>query len=211
MGFDEGPRVQAGRRVRNSSIDRARLKRPSRPFAEFSISEDVLGAWRPIHRTVQFALAIVAASDARMRAASAWPDEQPEDLRLTPGLVHAAEGGVSVHVRHRLRPSQAFGAAVISFDSRITRTEFRLLADAVVAKDGDWRTWHRTAFRMAELVEAYAAAYGLAKGRTQEARARAAGRALSDLSARAYRRWECGLETKSEWADPLWALLGARG
>lgn len=201
--------MTARRRVRSSSIDRAKRKTPSRPFADFSISEEVLAAWRPIHRTVQFALAIVAASDARMRAVSIWPGEQPDELRVTPGLVFAAEGGVSIHVMHRLRPSEAFGEEAWFFDSRHRRTDFRLLGYAVVAKDGDWRTWHRTAFRMAELVEEYAAAYASAEGRTAEGRARAAGWALSGRGADSYRRWERALETRFGQADCLWALLQA--
>ena len=196
------------RRVRRSSIRRAKLKRPSRPFAAFSVLEEVLVQWRPIHRTVQFALAIVAASDVRMRAASTWPGEQPDELRATPGLVFAAEGGVSIHVLHRRRPSEAFGEETWFFDSRRERTDFRLLGYAVVAKDGDWRTWHRTTFRMAELVEEYAAAFVNAKGRTAEARARAAGRALSGLSWSQYRRWERLLDDRFGDADCLWTLLG---
>lgn len=74
-----------------------------------------------------------------------------------------------------------------------------------MAKDGDWRTWHRTAFRLAELVEAYASA----EGRTAKARARAAGRAPSGRNASAYRRWERSLVDKFGAADCLWALLGA--
>lgn len=201
--------MAARRPTRRSSIQRAKLRRPSRPFADFSISDEALAAWRPIHRTVQFALAIVAASDTRMRALSIWPGEQPDELRVTPGLVFAAEGGVSIHVMHRLRPSEAFGEEAWFFDSRHRRTDFRLVSYGIVAKDGDWRTWHRTAFRMAELVEAYAAAYASAKGRTAEARARAAGRALSGRSASAYRRWERSLNEKFRDADCLWALLGA--
>ena len=126
------------------------MKRPSRPFADFSVAEEVLAAWRPIHRTVQFALAIVAASDAQMRAASTWPGERPDELRVTPGLVFAAEGGVSIHVLHRRRPSEAFA----------------------------------------------------------EARARAAGRALSGRSSSQYRRWERLLDDGFGDADCLWALLG---
>lgn len=201
--------MTARRPARRSSIQRAKLKRPSRPFADFSITEDVLAAWRPIHRTVQFALAIVAASDARMRVLSAWPGEEPDELRVTPGLVFAAEGGVSIHVLHRVRPSEAFGQEAWFFDSRRRRTDFRLVGGRIVAKDGDWRTWHRTAFRMAELVEDFAGAYASAKGRTAEARARAAGRAVSGRSASAYRRWERSLDDKFGDADCLWAFLGA--
>ena len=164
--------------------------------------------WRPIHRTVQFALAIVAASDPRMRAASTWPGEQPDELRVTPGLVLAAEGGVSIHVLHRRRPSEAFGERAIFFDDRCMRTDFRLVGSGVVAKDGDSRTWHRTTVRMAELVEEYAAAYAAATGRTAEARARAAGRALSGRSSSQYRRWERLLDDRFRLADCLWALLG---
>jgi hypothetical protein len=205
---DEGLRDRTGRRVRRSSIHRAKLKRPSRPFADFSVAEEVLAAWRPIHRTVQFALAIVAASDARMRAASTWPGERPDELRVTPGLIFAAEGGVSIHVLHRRRPSEAFGNREVYFDSLRRRTDFRLLGYAVVAKDGDWRTWHRTTFRMAELLEEFAAAFVNAKGRTAEARARAAGRALSGRSSSQYRRWERSLDDRFGDADGLWAFLG---
>lgn len=204
----QAPRARAGRRVRSSSIDRARLKRPSRPFAEFSIGEEVLADWRHIHRTVQFALAIVAASDSQMRAASAWPGEQPDELRVIPGLVFAAEGGVSIHVLHRRRPSEAFGERAIFSDSLSRPTDFRLLGHAVVAKSGDWRTWHRTTFRMAELVEDYATAYVNTTGRTAEARARSAGRVLSGRSSAQYRRWERSLDARFSDADCLWALLG---
>lgn len=200
--------MAARRPARRSSIDRAKCKRPTRPYASMSVSEVVLAAWRPIHRTIQLALAIVAASDARMRALSTWAGEQPDQIRLTPGLVFAAEGGVSIRVMHRLRPSEASGEEAWFFDSRLRRTDFRLLGHAVVSKDGDWRTWHRTAHRMAELVEEFAAAYVTAKGRTAEERARAAGRALSGRDARSYRRWERVLEVRFGRADCLWALLG---
>lgn len=202
--------MTARRSARPSSIGRARCRTASRPFAAFAVPEEVLEAWGPAHRTVQFALAIVAATDARMRSASIWPSEQPAELRMTPGLVFAAEGGVAIHVIHRLRPSQAFGEGASWFDHRATHTDFRLIPFRVVAKDGDWRTWHRTAFRMAELVEEYAAAYASAEGRTAEERARVAGRALSGRDARSYRRLERALETRFGSADCLTSLLGAR-
>jgi len=194
--------------TRPSSIDRARLKRPSRPFAALSLPHEVLAEWRPIHRVVQYALAIVAASDAKMRAAAVWPGEQPEDLTIVPGLTHAAEGGVAIQVVHKLRPSEAFGGPATFLDSRTTRTEFRLFTSSVYAKDGDYLTWHRTAFRMAELVEEYATAFAAARGASAEARARAAGRALSGLNASAYRAAERAIERRDANGDQLWGLLG---
>jgi hypothetical protein len=189
---------------RRASVRETRSKW-HRPYAYFELHPDVRARWNEVHRTVQFALAIVAARDPEMRKRSAWRGEDADQLVIRPRLVYAAEGGVAIHVRHTLTEAEAFGPRWLA--RRLTRTDFRLLASSVRCKDGDVHTWHATTERMAEIVEDYARAFVGARGHDDASRARQAGRRLSGLPARTYRRAEVALADKDEGADVLWTLL----